>query len=128
MNYLFNKTTKFETLSLVENGLILKTGKKDIREIPFSELDKVYIKSSSLDPIFQIVCIVFPFVLIYLFIQRFSIGVVLFFAFFVMLPFFVKMYNYKWYRLIILLKDGTFYRKKGIFKSKNREHQYFIQC
>ena len=41
-------TTKFQSLSLVENRLILKCQDKRSIEIPYAEMDKVYIKKYKL--------------------------------------------------------------------------------
>jgi len=38
------RNNKFDYLTVIENGLVLSYGKKQAREISFSELDKIYIK------------------------------------------------------------------------------------
>ncbi|MBC7846028.1 MAG: hypothetical protein H7Y10_06015 [Flavobacterium sp.] len=112
-------TVKFDSLNIVENGLILKNGKKSEIAISFLELDNIYIKSYKLSPIFEFAFILFPFLLVFLSIQYFPYDMVLFVALFTVIPVFVKVYNYKWYRLKVCLKDGTFFMKKVSLRSKS---------
>lgn len=123
MNYLTIKnkieTTKFDTLTYVENGLILKSGKKKERTISFSELDNIYIKVNKLNPVYEFALILFPFLLVFIAIQYLPFDMVLFVATFTVIPVFVKVYNYKWYRLNIQLKDGTFFIKKFPLRLKS---------
>ena len=54
MNTYKTKTKEFETLTLGENGVTLQNKKKEIREVPISELEKIYIKSCRVKPAFQL--------------------------------------------------------------------------
>ncbi len=104
--------TKFDGLTLVEQGLILKNGKKKEIEISFSELDKIYIKVSKLKPVFELGLILFPFLLIFLSVQFVSLEKMMFVGFSVVIPIFFKINNYKNYSLVVCLKEGTVFRKK----------------
>jgi hypothetical protein len=110
--------TKFDDLTLVEQGLILKNGKKKTIEIPFSELDKIYIKVSKLKPVYELALILLPFLIIFLSLQ-FAYENVMFVGFSSVIPVFVKINNYKNYSLIVSLKDGTVFRKKVSLRGKN---------
>jgi hypothetical protein len=46
--------TKFDDLTIVEYVLILKKGKRSQRKISFSELDKIYLKVSKLNPVYEL--------------------------------------------------------------------------
>jgi hypothetical protein len=104
-------TTKFRELTLVKHGLILKYGKKREREILFSELYKIYIKSYTLNPLIQFIVILFPFLFIPLAIDYLPFDIVVFAALFTIIPVFLKVNNYKWCQIKVILKDGTSFRK-----------------
>lgn len=104
--------TKFDDLTLVENGLILKNGKKKEIEISFSELDKIYIKVYKLKPIYELGFILFPFLLIYLSVQYVALEKVMFVGLSSVIPMFFKINNFKNYGLVVCLKDGTVFRKR----------------
>lgn len=103
---------KFDKLILVEDGIVLKYRKKRERIILFSELDKIYIKTYKLTALFQLVFITCPFFLALVCIQYLRFDILILLGFFIIIPFFLKVNNYKWYRLRIVLKDGTFFTKK----------------
>lgn len=110
--------TKFDDLTIVEHGLILKKGKKRQRKISFSELDKIYLKVSKLNPVYELGFILLPFLLIYISVQYVTIEKVMFVGLTTVIPVFVKINNYKSYKLIICLKDGSAFRKKVLLKIK----------
>lgn len=113
-----NRNTKFNDLTIVEHGVILKKGKMKEIKISFSELDKIYLKVSKLNPICELGLILLPFFLIYLSVQYMSIEKVMFVGLSSVIPVFLKINNYKSYRLIICLKDGSIFRKKVFLKIK----------
>jgi len=113
-------SSKFNTLALVENGIVLTFKKENKREISYSDLDKIYIKVYKLKPIYEFMFILFPFLLVFLSFQYMMLEEVMFVALFgVVLVFvFVKTYKYKGCGLTISLKDGTLYRKRLSLKMK----------
>lgn len=112
-------STTFDTIALVENGIVLcyKNDKKTT--ISFSELDKIYIKVNKLKPVHEFAFIIFPFLLLFLSIQYLKLEKAMVLSLFVVIPVFAKMYKYKSYGLTIDLKDGTVYRKKLSLVSKS---------
>lgn len=104
--------TKFKTLILVDNGILLGYGDKKKKSISFSELDRIYIKSHTLNPVIQFIVILLPFLFVTLADEYLPFDLVVLMVFFMVVPVFMKVYNYKWCQLIVRLKDGTFYRKK----------------
>lgn len=107
-----NSNTKFNKLTIVEQGLILQYGKKEEREIPFSEIENVYIKAYKLKPAYELGFILFPFLLILLAVRYLALEKVMFFGLTTVVPVFIKTHNYKSYGLRICLKDGTVFRKR----------------
>jgi hypothetical protein len=104
--------TKFDDLTVVEHGLILKNGKKKEMEISFSELNSIYVKMYKLKPVYELAFILFPFLLIFLSIQYLALEKLMFLGFFAIVPVFAKINNFKSYGLVVCLKDGTVFRKK----------------
>jgi len=105
-------TNQFDSLTLVENGLILNVGTKSEKEIPFSELDKVYIKKYKLYPVFELLFILLPFMVTYMVIQYCPFDLVLIASLFTVFPVFLAVNNCTWYKLKVCLKDGTYFIKK----------------
>lgn len=108
----FDTVNKFDNLIIVENGLILKSGKKRESKISFLELEKIYIKTYKLNPLFELVFILSPFLLVLLLVEYSRFEIIILLALFTVIPVFLKVNNYKWYQLKIVLKDGTFFTKK----------------
>jgi len=86
--------------------------KKGEREISFSELDMVYIKTHSLHSVIEFVLILLPFLHVLLSVQYIPFDIMIIVALLTIMPSFAKVMNYKWYSLKIRLYDGTLYRKK----------------
>lgn len=105
------KAAQFKTLTLVGNGILLGYGDRKEMAISFSELDKIYIKSHTLNPVIQFIVILLPFLFVPLAVEYLPSNLVVLMLFFMVVPVFMKVHNYKWYQLIVRLKDGTFYRK-----------------
>ncbi len=110
--------TNFDTLTLIDNGIVLCCKNNQKREISFSELDKIYMKVYKLKPIYEFAFILFPFLIILFCIQYIMLEKVMFMALFTVIPVFVKTYRYKRNGLVICLKDGTIFRKKVSLKLK----------
>ncbi|MBC7846376.1 MAG: hypothetical protein H7Y10_07780 [Flavobacterium sp.] len=105
-------TTRFDVLTLVENGLVFNYGKNGEKEIAFTELDMVYMKTHSLHPVIELVLILVPFLLVLLSAQYIPFDIMIIVAVVTIIPTFIKVMNYKWYSLKIRLKDGSIYIKK----------------
>lgn len=107
-----NQNTLFNTMTFSENGLVLIYKNKQQREISFEDIDQIYIKKYNLHPILECMGIASPFVLIYLTLQYFPFDFVIIAGLFTIVPVLMSVFNYKWYRLCIRLKNGTTCRKK----------------
>jgi hypothetical protein len=126
---------QFNTLSLVENGLILNKEKKGEKDISFSELDKIYIKKKKLHPKIELFIICLPFLLTYLILQYAPFEMLIIASAFTFFPVFIAVHKYKWYVLKLHLKDGTSFNKRvsihlksesvRIINVVNNEHSYY---
>jgi len=107
-----NQNTLFNNVTFSENGLTLTHKNKSKREISFGDVEQIYIKKYKLNPIFECMGIASPFVLVYMAIQFVPFSFEILIALLIILPLYKSIFNYKWYRLCVRLKDGTTYRKK----------------
>lgn len=113
------RANKFDSLKVVENGLLLKCPNKREIEIPYTELDKVYIKKYKLNPFVEFVGIAFPFLFVYIALQYLPFYLMILVSVITVVPVFICVINYKWYQLNVLLKDGTFFVKRVSTHNKN---------
>ena len=107
-----NFDTKINNITIVDQGLIVQSGKKKELEIPFSEIENVYIKVNKLRPVCELIFILLPFLIVFMAVQYFALEKVMFLGLSTIVPVFVKINNYKSFSLILCLKDGTVYRKR----------------
>lgn len=113
------RPTKYKSLTMVEKGLILKSGKKQLAEIPFTEVSKIYIKVYKLKPIYGSILVSFPMLLAFLCFESIQLNIELYLAFMPVIPAFVKINRFKSYGLVIISKEGSVYRKKLPLKLKS---------
>lgn len=114
-----NSTTKFDSLTIVENGLILKYGKEEFSEIPFSVMDKIYIKVYKLKPIYGSILVMFPMLLAFLCFESIKLNIEIYMTLLPVIPAFVKINRFKRYGLVIILTDGSVFAKKIPSKLKS---------
>ena len=115
-------TTTFDNLTVVENGLVLKYGKKQLGEILFSGVDKIYIKVYKLKPIYGSVLISFPMLLAFLCFEYIQLNIEMSVALLPVIPTIVKINRinrFKRFGLVIVLKDGSVYKKQVSRKLKS---------
>lgn len=111
-------TAKFDRLTFSENGLLLKYRNKQEIEIPFDEIEKVYMKKHKLNPFVEFLCISIPFLFVFMAIQYLPFDLMIFVSIITVLPVLITVINYKWYRFNVHLKDGTFFSKKVRLEKK----------
>lgn len=104
--------TKFDSLTFSNDRLFLKYQNEPEIEIPFANLDKIYIKKYKLNPIIEFICIAFPFLFVFMFNQYLPFGLLMMVSIVTVFSVFMVAINYKWYILYIHLYDGTSLRKK----------------
>ncbi|QBN20441.1 hypothetical protein [Flavobacterium nackdongense] len=116
---------QFDKQLMTENGLVVQYKKNEWNEIPFSDLDKIYIKvyQSKLKNI----SILFPVLLAFLFIEYAQLDITMFMALFPVFPFFLKINYFRRFAVLVQLKNGRQYRKNFPVKKKYK-HIEFINA
>lgn len=112
-------TTKFESLTVAENGIVLKYEKNKVNEISFSELDKIYIKVYKLKPIYGILFILLPMLFAFLCFEFIKFNIEISVALLPIIPALVNVHRFKRFDLVIVLKGGSIYRKQISLKLKS---------
>ena len=107
-----SNTIKFDQLNYSSTSLLLQYQDNPKIEIPFADIDKIYIKKHKLNPFLEFIGIAVPFLFVYLVIQYFPFDLMILLSIIAILPVFVHVINYKWYRLYVRLHNGITYRKK----------------
>lgn len=102
---------KFTKVTLVKNGLIL-ISEKNKKEIPISEVDKVYITVDKLSPIYIFSYILLSITFILFSIWFLSLDIILIVPSLLVILVSTKLNNYKSYGLAICLKDGDYYKQQ----------------
>ena len=111
-----SNSAKFDSLKIVENGLLLKYGKKLPSAILFSEIDTIYIKVYQSR--FRHISILIPVTLAFLYFEYAQLDITMFMAFSPVIPLLVKTNYFRRFALVIRLKEGTFFRKNISVKTK----------
>ena len=109
---------KFTKVTLVKNGLIL-ISKKNKKEIPISEIDKVYITVDKIAPIYTFSYILLSIAFIRFSIWYLSLDMILIVPSLLIIAAGVKLNDYKSYGLKICLKNGDYFKKQVSSKLKN---------
>ena len=104
--------TKFDSITFSKSGLLLKYRNEPEIEIPFADLDQIYIKKHKLNPLMEFMGISFPFLFVYMAINYLTFYIMILVSIILIIPVFMIIVNYKWYRLYVLLNDGSTFRKK----------------
>lgn len=116
-----NCIAKFKTLSVIENGLLLRNKNTELKSILFSEVCKIYIKKCKISLVNKINYLAISLVLLSIAAKHLPLELVLlasliFFTFLI-----EKMNTYKWYELVVHLDDGTIHSTE-FHSSKKQEY------
>lgn len=103
--------SKFDTLTIVENGLIIANKKTEKYTILFSEINKIYITKTKLYSWNKIGFLSFVMITVSIAQLYLPMEYVLTLSIFFMVLI-GKIIFFKWYKLIVQLNDKTFYYKK----------------
>lgn len=112
-------STKFESISFSETGLVLQHRNKPEVEIPFDNLNKMYIKKYSLNPLVELLGISIPFLFVIFAIEYVDIYLLAIACILMALLITKIIMNYKWYRFYVVLKDGTAFSKRVQLNKKS---------
>jgi len=107
-------TTKFDSLTLSENGIVLQCKKKKVSEISYSELEKIYIKVYKLKPVYSFLLVLFPMLFAFLCFEYIQLNIEMSVALLPIIPTIVKLNKinrFKSYGLVMVLKDGSVFKK-----------------
>jgi hypothetical protein len=108
---IITSTIKFDSLTLVENGTVLKYKKNKVGEISYSELQKIYIKVYKLKPIYGFMLALFPMLFAFLCFEFIKINIEISLALMLVIPTIVKSNRFQRFGLVIVLKDGSVFKK-----------------
>ena len=109
--------SKFDRLSVVDEGLSLTKNKKEVTTILFSDLDKIYIKKCQISLINKIGFLSVLVLLAYFLVSLFSKEIVLLTSI-LFIPLVVKIFTYKSYQLCLRCYDGTLFANNFNFSNK----------
>jgi len=110
---------KFDNITYSENGLLLHCKNKPEVEIPFNNLNKMYIKKFSLNPLIELLGISIPFLFVVFAIQYLDLYLLVIACILIALLIFKIVINHKWYRFYVVLKDGTAFSKRVQLNQKS---------
>jgi hypothetical protein len=96
----------FKKITIGEKGVILKFKSKEQQEIPFSEINKIYIKVKKTPVLFMLLFVAVSLSVVLLCLWIFGFKLILFSPLFLILVGVIKLNNYKRYVLKIKLKSG----------------------
>lgn len=119
MTRTISSTIKFESLTIAQNGMVLKYEKKKVSEIPFSELDKIYIKVYKLKTIYGFLFVLFPMLFAFLCFEYIKLNIEMSVALLPVIPTIVKINRFQRLSLVIVLKDGRVFKKHVSKKYKS---------
>lgn len=113
------KSTKFDNITYSKNGLVLHFKNKDKVEIPFENLNKMYMRKFSLNPLIELLGISIPFLFVVFAIQYLDLYLIVIACILMALLIFKIVINHKWYRFYVVLKDGTEFSKSVQLNQKS---------
>jgi len=114
-----NCIAKFKTLSLTENGLILKNKNKEEKNVLFTEVNKIYIKKCKFSLLNKILSLSITLILLSISAKYLPVSIMLLVSIILLTTLIVKMNTYKWYQLNLHLIDGTSHYK--VFNSSAKQ-------
>ena len=113
---------KFQNLTLVKNGIVLRLKNKELKEISYFDIERVYLKVYNLKPFQEFLLVTVPILITLLFVIMYStIYILIISAFLILLLILIKVKTYKKYRLNLQLKNGNFYIKNVSYISKVKD-------
>jgi hypothetical protein len=118
------RNNSFSSLVIKGNTLILTNKQEEETIILISELQKIYISKRQFSFFLKIGVTMFPLFLLVICYNYFPVEILLFGCFLLFFPLFVKLNNYKWYHLHLVLTEGRFFKK--VFYTTTKQEQIDI--
>ncbi|RTY99472.1 hypothetical protein EKL98_15545 [Flavobacterium bomense] len=97
----------FKKITIGEKGVILKFKSKEPKEIPFSEINQIYIKVKKTPIQYVLLFVVVSLSIVLLSLWIFGLTLVAFSPLFLVFVGVIKLYSYKRFVLKIKLKNGS---------------------
>lgn len=111
-------TNKFKNISVLDNGIILSLKSKELKEISFSEIDKIYINVNNKKINYIILLSIISLGIVLLSLFYLPLGIIFLIPLSIVVIGIIVSNNYQNYKLKIVLKDGCFFSKKIPYKLK----------
>jgi hypothetical protein len=112
---------KFKTLSVFENGLILRNKNLEVKNVLFSEVDKIYIKKRKLSLFNKIYYWTISLVVLFIALKYLPLELVLLTSIIFFTVLIKKMNTYKRYQLVLYLDEETIHSRE-FHSSKKQEY------
>jgi len=111
-------TNKFKNISVSDNGIILSLKSKELKEISFSEIDKIYITVNNNKKNYIILLSTISLGIVFLSLFYLPLGIVFLIPLSMVVIGIIVSDNYQSFGLTIVLKDGYFFKKRIPYKLK----------
>ena len=105
-------TNKFKNISVSDNGIKLSLKSKELKEISFSEIDKIYITVNNKKTNYVILLTVISLGIVLLSLFYLPLGIIFLIPLSMVAIGIIVSNNYQSYRLNIALKDGDVFKKR----------------
>lgn len=105
-------TNKFKNISVSDNGIKLSLKSKELKEISFSEIDKIYITVNNKKTNYVILLTVISLGIVLLSLFYLPLGIIFLIPLSMVVIGIIVSNNYQSYRLNIALKDGDVFIKR----------------
>ena len=103
-------TNKFKNISVSDNGIKLSLKSKELKEISFSEIDKIYITVNNKKTNYVILLTVISLGIVLLSLFYLPLGIIFLIPLSMVAIGIIVSNNYQSYRLNIALKDGDVFK------------------
>ena len=105
-------TNKFKNISVSDNGIKLSLKSKELKQISFSEIDKIYITVNNKKTNYVILLTVISLGIVLLSLFYLPLGIIFLIPLSMVVIGIIVSNNYQSYRLNIALKDGDVFKKR----------------
>lgn len=111
-------TSKFKNINVSDNGIILSSKSKELKEISFSEIDKIYITVNNKKTNYVFLLATISVGIVFLSLFYLPLGIILLIPLSMVVIGIIVSNNYQSYQLNIALKDGDVFKKRISQNSK----------
>ena len=105
-------TSKFKNISVLDNGILLSLKSKELKEISFSEIDKIYITVNNKKTNYVFLLATISIGIVFLSLFYLPLGIILLIPLSMVVIGIIVSNNYQSYGLNIALKGGDVFKKR----------------